>query len=571
MAFAQRPPRRPVLTRRLAALATALAGVATIASSLSANAPARTQLLEVIEPDAALTAAHAVGVLGGVVTVVLALGVLQGRRRSSRAVIAVLAVLAIVHVVKGLDYEEALLGVAVAVGVHRLVCAGREEPPAALTGVLMALVALGGAFAVTLTGLLLAGGEPKFVPALLGAAGTVAGAVPSVHLSGVAHTGLHVLLGIAAGSLIVLLRAILAPARARTGHDAREHSRVAALVAAHGEDSIAPFALRADKAFHFAHGGALSYRTLRETAVVAGDPIGPDGSAGPIMASFLDHAGRQDWDVVLLGATAEHLDDYSALGLRTLEVGREAIVDPRTFTLDSPAAKTVRKAVSRVQRHGWSVELVTGAELDGRLAAELAAVETAWRRGRSRLYGFAMAHDRLWGAPEDADDLYVLARNPDGEVRAFQRYVHYRRGFSLDAMRRLDDEPNGIADTLVAAALGRARELGCTEVSLNFSSFAHLMAADTLERRSHRVARWLLRRFHGRFQLERLARFAQKFSPEWRPRYLVYTARTRLPLAAIRVLQAEAYLYTRPPRPARDAWVPSPIPLPRGALAAPPR
>jgi len=114
---------------------------------------------------------------------------------------------------------------------------------------------------------------------------------------------------------------------------------------------------------------------------------------------------------------------------------------------------------------------------------------------------------------------------------------------------------------LVAAALTQARALGCEEVSLNFSGFGHLMAADTLERRGHRAARWALRRLHGRFQLERLARFAGKFGPVWRPRHVVYTTRTRLPLAALRIMQAEAYL--RPPavRPPAGAWLPAPLPL----------
>jgi lysyl-tRNA synthetase class 2 len=191
------------------------------------------------------------------------------------------------------------------------------------------------------------------------------------------------------------------------------------------------------------------------------------------------------------------------------------------------------------------------------------AAEAAWRRTHRRLYGFAMASDRLWGAPEDDTDLYAIARNPAGEIRAFQRYVRYRRGLSLDAMRRLDDEPNGISDSLVAAMLAHARELGCAEVSLNFSAFGHLMAADTLERRAHRLFRWALRRLHGRFQLERLMRFAAKFGPAWRPRYVVYTSRTRLPLAALRVLQAEAYIKPPPPprRVARDRWLPAPVPI----------
>jgi lysyl-tRNA synthetase class 2 len=289
------------------------------------------------------------------------------------------------------------------------------------------------------------------------------------------------------------------------------------------------------------------------------------------MASFMERARDRGWDVVLIGATADRAAGYAALGLRTLQVGLEAVVDPRAFDLATPAAKTVRKAVARVRRHGWTIEIRTGAQLDPATAAEITTVEAAWRRGHRRLYGFAWAHDRLWGAPEDASDVYAIARNPAGEARAFQRYVRYRRGLSLDAMRRLDDEPNGISDSLVAAALAHARELGCREVSLNFSSFAHLLAAATLTRRRHRLARWALRRLQGRFQLERLMRFAQKFGPEWRPRYLVYTARTRLPVAAVRVLQAEAYIRTRPARPARGAWAPAPIPLPGGVLAAPPR
>jgi lysyl-tRNA synthetase class 2 len=252
-----------------------------------------------------------------------------------------------------------------------------------------------------------------------------------------------------------------------------------------------------------------------------------------------------------------------------MQVGLEAVVDPRTFDAGAPGFKTVRKAVRRVARQGWTIELVRGGDLTTELMFDLAAVEAAWRRlGHHRLYGFAMASDRLWGAPEDCRDLYAIARNPQGEARAFQRYVPYLGGLSLDAMRRLDDEPNGISDALVTATLEHARELGLSEVSLNFAGFGHLMAAETLERRSHRVAAWALRRMHGRFQLERLARFANKFGPAWRPRFLVYTGRTRLPLAALRVMQAEAYIKPPAGRPSQGAWRPAPRPI-TGVSSAP--
>jgi lysyl-tRNA synthetase class 2 len=552
-----------------AAVATALAAVLTLSSSLSPTLPARQRLLEALEPGSAEAVAHAAGVLGGVVLLALSFGLLRGRRRAGPVAIGVLCVLAAVHAVKGLDYEEALLALALAGllwGGRRTLARG-GAPSRPLVAALYVLLALTGAYAVTVTALLVSGHSPG-VAAALGRAGR--GVVDGGRLESLGEplkTIVHALVGVGALALFGLLRALLAPARAQDGHGAEEHARAARVVADHGRDSIAPFVLRADKAFHFSRGGVLAYRTLRETAVVSGDPVGPPGTAPLILADFLEVARERGWDVVLTGAGERHLEGYRALGLRTLRIGSEAIVDPATFTLSGRASRTVRKAVHRVEKHGWRIEVVRARELTPLLAAELGKVEETWRRAQPRLYGFAMAMDRLWGAPEDLDDTYVIGRRPSGEVRAFQRYVSYRGGLSLDAMRRLDDEPNGISDALVAAALADARERGVREVSLNFAGFAHIMAADVLESRSQRLVRWGLRRMHGRFRLERLVRFNEKFNPRWEPRHLVYTQHTRLPLAALRVLQAEAYVKPPQGRPRRGAWRPRPQPLPAPEVA----
>jgi lysyl-tRNA synthetase class 2 len=558
------------MTRRLAAIATALAGVVTLTSSLSANEPGRQALLEAFEPGTAQATAHALGAIGGLLTIWLAIGVLRGRRPAARAAVIVLGVLAVVHLAKGLDYEEATIALVLAFALHRgIEQAGADHRPSrSLVATLALLVGVAGAYAWTLTVLLVAGHSAGLSPTLWVAARSLAGGAPAA-VGGSARTWLHLAGAFAVGAIVIVLRALLAPAHARDGHGTSEHDRAAAIVAEHGRDSIAPFALRADKAYFFSHGGVLAYRTLRETAVVAGDPVCPPGAEAAILADFEAFARGRGWDVVLLGARDEHLSGYARLGLHTLQVGLEAVVDPAAFDLEAPGSKTVRKAVRRVARRGWTIELVRGDQLTPPLIADLADVETAWRRrGHRRLYGFAMASDRLWGAPEDRDDLYAIARNPDGEARAFQRYVPYRGGLSLDAMRRLDDDPNGISDALVAATLQHAARIGLSEVSLNFAGFGHLMAAETLERRSHRVARWALQRLHGRFQLERLARFASKFGPAWRPRFLVYTHRTRLPLAALRVMQAEAYIKPPAARPAQGAWRPAPRPI-AGATTAP--
>jgi hypothetical protein len=59
--------------------------------------------------------------------------------------------------------------------------------------------------------------------------------------------------------------------------------------------------------------------------------------------------------------------------------------------------------------------------------------------------------------------------------------------------------------------------------------------------------------------MERLVCFNDKFSPEWRPRYLVYPSRRSLPKAVYRVLQAEGYVG----RPRRLPYPTAPAGSPR--------
>jgi lysyl-tRNA synthetase, class II len=376
-------------------------------------------------------------------------------------------------------------------------------------------------------------------------------------LAGSAGVLVHVLLASATLVLLAAVRAILAPVPAQDGHDPGEHRRAAEIIRAHGRCSIAPFILRADKSFFFAHGGVLAYRTVRDTAVVSGDPVGPPGSAPAIVAEFLRHARRKGWDVAIMAAGSEHLAAYRALGLHVLRIGSEAVADPGAITLDGGAHKTLRKAVNRVHRRGWTVEVVPAARLRPDQVRDLAAVDAAWRRSQPRLTGFSMAMDRLWGAEEDARDLYVLGRAPDGGLHGFLRFIPYAAGLSLDAMRRVGGEPNGFNEALIVAALRHAEAAGIAEVSLNFAGFEHVMASDSVLDRRARLVRAALRLAHGRFQLERLARFNARFDPAWRPRHLVYGSYTRLPRTALRVLQAEAYVRAPSHRWRKDAWLPA--------------
>ena len=161
------------------------------------------------------------------------------------------------------------------------------------------------------------------------------------------------------------------------------------------------------------------------------------------------------------------------------------------------------------------------------------------------------------------NDLYLLARAPDGELGGVMRFISHCGKLSLDTMRRVGETPNGLNEALVCRALEIARNRGVAEVSLNYAGLGHLVRNEPRGSYAARLlTRFAVARLGRRFQMERLVRFNEKFCPEWRPRYLVYESRLGLPQAVFRVLQAEGYLRERQPRRFPAGWRPSARVLP---------
>jgi lysyl-tRNA synthetase class 2 len=332
------------------------------------------------------------------------------------------------------------------------------------------------------------------------------------------------------------------PAAAFNGHREDELRAARRIVERHGEDSISPFILRPDKAFQFAAGGVLAYHVIGDTAVVSGDPVGPDGSASELLSEFLALARARGWRVVVWGASARHLAHYRELGLGALCVGEEAVIDPASFSLEGRAVRKLRQSAHRAERRGWKISAYEGREIDAELEREMDALEEAWRSARERLIGFAMG----MGAFEPGvrpGDLYLVARSPAGELGAAMHFISHCGKLSLDTMRRVGETPNGLNEALVCRALDTARQRGVAEVSLNYAGLGHLVRCKPDRTWAKRVvARLAVALLGRRFQMDRLVRFNEKFSPGWRRRYLIYESRLGLPRAVLRVLQVEGYV-----------------------------
>ena len=347
-----------------------------------------------------------------------------------------------------------------------------------------------------------------------------------------------------AAGVVWILSGWLAPWRHRVLQQERERTIARALVHAWGADTLAPFVLRADKAYFFSEDESafLAYRVVGGVAIVSGDPIGPPDHADPLVGRFVAHARTRDWRIAILGASEHWLPLYARHGLHALYHGDEAIVDTETFSLEGRAIRKVRQSVHRLEKAGYGASVLRPSELTDDLRSELEALAGAWR-GDQPERGFVMALDALFSLG-DEDAVFVIGFGTDGRAAGFLHFAVSSAGhaLSLSSMPRLRDAPNGFNEWLICQAIAWARANGYERVSLNFAPFAALLAPEADLTAVQEVQRKALLRLKGHFQLDNLLMFNRKFFPRWERRFVVYERRRDLPRVGIAALAAEAYL-----------------------------
>ena len=246
-----------------------------------------------------------------------------------------------------------------------------------------------------------------------------------------------------------------------------DRERAHALVARYGADTIAPFALRADKSYFFSEDQSafLAYRVSGGVAIVAGDPIGQRAAACDLVRRFLDFAHARGWRVAVLGVSEVSLDLYRSLGLRALYHGDEAVVDTATFSLDGRPIRKVRQSVHRLRKAGFEARALRPSELDAAMRERLEDVARTWR-GDAPERGFTMACDALFSLGDD-DAVFIVGFDRSGRPMGFLHFAisqRRRRALALEhaAPARRAERLQRVADLRVDRLGARARAIGAS-------------------------------------------------------------------------------------------------------------
>lgn len=549
---------------RLAAAVTAITGLVNVASAVTPDIRWRGVLLLHLEPLSTIKFFHALALPAGTALLIVAPYLLKRRRRALEVAIGLLVVLGILNLLKGLDFEEALLGWAVAAILYRGRAAFNvSHDPLTLRSAVwrVPLVAVIAIAVITVADW--ASHRGAKLGKVLGETSALAqfksGSLRfGTHTAGAFHhavrfawipLGVHL---VEIGALLVIAYLIFRPlAGPRSWPAPAVRRRAVQVVQQHGHDTLAFFKLRPDKQLYFnqARTAFIGYRIEAGTLLISGDPVGPPETFADLLLGVRRFARARGLKLGAVGASEGLLPIYQGLGLRSLYLGDEAVIEVDRFSLEGRAIRKVRQSVSRLSKAGYTAELRRLHEIDDVTMEQIEHVMEVGRIGRSER-GFAMGMDGIRGVLEE-DTVLILARDGEGNVRGMLHLVpcYGRPALSLSLMRRDPATPNGLMEFLVVSAIEEVRALGVKEISLNFAALSRYMRdpSSWFERLLGRAARVM----NPYFQIESLYRFNVKFFPRWDPRYLIYEGRLGLGRAALASIWAEGQL----PKPSLRAAV----------------
>ncbi len=311
------------------------------------------------------------------------------------------------------------------------------------------------------------------------------------------------------------------------------------------QDSLGYFATRRDKSVIWAPNkkAGIAYRVEGGVMLASGDPFGEYSLWPAAIDAFLDEAKLHAWTPAVMGASDRGGEVWvEHAGMTAFDIGDEAIIKVKDFTLEGRPMANVRQMVNRIKRKGYSAYTAKWSDLDVNIRVELRHLAKKWRYGTPER-GFSMAMDRF-GEDIDGETIITIATLGD-EIKGLLYFVPWSHdGISLDRMQRERGTDPGVNELLIVQTVEWARENKIESISLNFAAFRSLF--ERAEKISAgpitRSSRNLIRFFSNFFQVESLYRFNAKFDPEWQTRYLVYPKATDIAKIGWAAIRAEQFI-----------------------------
>ena len=300
-----------------------------------------------------------------------------------------------------------------------------------------------------------------------------------------------------------------------------ERAEARAILEKYGRTSLDYFKVYFDKCLFMGSNGDsfLAYKLFYSYAVVLEGPVaGNPQVALELINEFETFCKESNLKTFYYRVSDEDRIVYESIGKKSILIGQEAIVDLSGFQLEGRDKKSIRNALKKTEGAGFYFKAFEPPIREG-LVQKAKQVSDEWLRIMERT---EMAFTQGVFVPEELKNQVVFTmENEEGKVVAFANLVKdYAPGeCTYDMIRKSADAPNGVLDALIVNMMVWLRDKGYQHFNMGMAALAGVEEGQDLTSRAIQFAKANLRNmahFKGLYE------FKNKFEPSWQKKFLIY-------------------------------------------------
>ena len=496
-----------------------IAGTILLFSGALPAVPVRLNWLNRVMPLALLEISHFIGSLTGMGLMLLARGL---QRRLDAAYLLTLGLMilgAVASLLKGLDYEEALILTLIAVSM----LPGRR-------------------LFFRKASLFSEGFTPGWIAAIL----IVFGAsiwlglfafhhVDYTHelwwqfsLKGQTSRFMRATVGAMVVALIFGISRLLRPAAPPEDQDPDGIPEVVEKIALQSPNAGANLAFLGDKRFIVNSGrnAFVMYAVTGQTWVAMGDPVGAVSEWPELIWHFRKSAEHFGDRSVFYEVGHEYLYLYLDAGMNLLKLGEEARVPLTGFSLEGSERKALRYIHRKLGKLGCRFEILLPERVDSELPILKDISDTWLEEKKTREKGFSLGFFN----PAYLRRLPVAVIRMDNHIVAFANILQSGENeeLTVDLMRYAPNAPNGVMEFLFIEIMLWGYQQGYRWFNLGMAPMTGMETTEDVPL-WNKIGGVLARYGEHFYNFKGLRQYKEKFNPIWRPKYLACPGGLALP------------------------------------------
>ncbi|WP_042355425.1 bifunctional lysylphosphatidylglycerol flippase/synthetase MprF [Bacillus rubiinfantis] len=275
----------------------------------------------------------------------------------------------------------------------------------------------------------------------------------------------------------------------------------------------------------------IAFQQYADKLIILGEPIGEKKEISSAIAEFQELADLYGYTPVFYQVSDKMLPILHNHGFAFFKLGEEGSVDVQAFSLSGVKQKSLRTIQDKFIRDNYTYEIIKPPYTIN-LLKELLEISDDWLQGR-REKGFSLGffnEEYITKAP------IAIVRNKEGKITGFVSimYVYDNESLAVDLMRFRHDAPHGTIDFLLLGLIEWARTQGYKEFNMGMSPLANV-GLSKFSFLSEKIAAQIYLHGHLIYHFQGLRNFKEKYTNRWEPKYLAYRKKSSLPLTMAQI------------------------------------